>query len=201
MNESELHSWLKKLDTGDKQAFLIIYRQLNEQIYQTVYFLCTNKHDVDDIVSEVYMELFKSLGRYDYRSPFQAWLHGLIVRQVSNWSRKVWRKFRLFQRYKLLELEPATIQLEEQLLKNESNEELSSLVEHLSFKLKTVIVLRYYHDYSYEEIASILDIPLGTVKSRHHQAIQKLRQYAKKRFANFPQEKQEGSAQCYLKSN
>lgn len=197
MNENELHSWLKKLEEGDVEAFDIVYDQLNEQIYRTVYFLCTKKQDVDDIVSEVYMELFKSIGRYDYTSPFRSWLHGLIVRQVSNWNRKMWRSFRLSKRYKLLELEPPTIRVEDQLLKMESNEELISLVDRLSFKLKTVIVLRYYHEYTYEEIAGILHVPLGTVKSRHHQAIRKLRQYAEKtRSSHFPLEKQEGSAPC-----
>jgi len=57
-----------------------------------------------------------------------------------------------------------------------SNQELIILIHKLPYKLKQVIILRYLHDYSQEEVANILDIPVGTIKSRIHAALKKLRQ-------------------------
>lgn len=180
MNEQEIHALIKKFIQGDRRAFEIIYDQIHQKVYRTVYFLATNKDDVNDLVSEVYIELFKSIERYNFESPFHSWINGLIIRQVNNWNRQSWRKLRLFHRYKELEIQPPNQHLDEMILANEENEELLQWVEHLSFKLKSVIVLRYYHDYTYDEIAGILCIPIGTVKSRHNQAILKLRQYVER---------------------
>ncbi|MNH35028.1 ECF RNA polymerase sigma factor SigW [compost metagenome] len=64
---------------------------------------------------------------------------------------------------------------EEGLFREESQQEILAFVDRLSNKLREVIVLRYYHESSFEEIATLLRIPVGTVKSRHHAAIRKLR--------------------------
>lgn len=56
-----------------------------------------------------------------------------------------------------------------------SNRSLLACVDRLPFKLKIVITLHYLNDYTQEEIAAILEIPLGTVKSRIHAALQKIR--------------------------
>ncbi|SIR41885.1 RNA polymerase sigma-70 factor, ECF subfamily [Paenibacillus macquariensis] len=56
-----------------------------------------------------------------------------------------------------------------------SNHSLLMNVEHLPYKLKQVVILHYLSEYSQEEVANILRIPLGTVKSRIHAALQKLR--------------------------
>ncbi len=60
-----------------------------------------------------------------------------------------------------------------------SNQKLIELIHKLPYKLKQVIILRYLHDYSQEEVAQILHIPIGTVKSRIHAALKKLRQKSK----------------------
>ncbi|MNW52214.1 ECF RNA polymerase sigma factor SigW [compost metagenome] len=67
----------------------------------------------------------------------------------------------------------------EKIVEKLDNVPLQRLIENLSFKLKTVIVLRYLYDYSLEEISTILDIPLGTVKSRISYALSILRKKIK----------------------
>lgn len=176
MEDQELHPYLRRLQEGDKSAFHMIYSHTHQQVYRTVYFLASHKQDTNDIVSEIYLELYRSISNYDFNQPFRSWLNGLIVRQSSNWHRKLWRKFRIFQRSKMLEVEEPQEEVGDRLLQSEKSEELLELVDSLSYKLKEVIVLRYYQENTFEEIASLLNIPVGTVKSRHHSAIQKLRQ-------------------------
>jgi RNA polymerase sigma factor, sigma-70 family len=61
------------------------------------------------------------------------------------------------------------------ILQSETQHELISLIRQLSYKLRVVVILRYFHDYSLEEIAEMLQIPVGTAKSRHHLALKELR--------------------------
>lgn len=182
MQENELQLWIRKMIKGDQQAFQIIYEHTRDHVYRTVTFLVSNQQDVSDIVSEVYIELFKSLPNYDYNQSFRSWLNGLIIRQVSHWKRKEWRKLRLFERRKLLELEVPNQKYEDKLVRDENDQELTSCVKRLPYKLRVVIILRYYQDHSMEEIATLLNIPVGTVKSRHHNALKKLRKTAEHPF-------------------
>ncbi len=180
MTEQDLHVWLSKMKQGDRDAFKHVYEHIRDDVYRTVSFLINNRQDVHDVVSEVYIELFKSLPNYDRRQPFRSWLNGLIIRQAHNWNRKIWRKLRLFERSTLLAEEPPDAGTENELLQNERREEVGALLQKLSYKQREVLVLRYYHEYSFEEIADLLSIPVGTVKSRHRLGLEKLRKHAER---------------------
>jgi RNA polymerase sigma-70 factor, ECF subfamily len=175
MSEEELQTWIHNMRSGDTAAFQMIYEESRDHVFRMVSFLIHNQHDVCDVVSEVYTELFKALPKYKAEKPFRAWLNGLIIRQTNNWNRKIWRRFRLQSRRKLLEIGQHVLETEQILLQNEHRSELMAWVHKLSYKHSVVIVLRYFQECSFEEIAKLLAIPLGTVKSRHHIALEKLR--------------------------
>ncbi|MBP1989880.1 sigma-70 family RNA polymerase sigma factor [Paenibacillus eucommiae] len=175
MTEEELKDWISKTNRGDKESFRVLYKQTICHVYKTISFLIHNKQDVYDVVSEVYTEVFKSLPKYNFDKPFRTWLNGLIVRQTSNWNRKIWSRSRLYDRSQLLELVEHAPDSEQIHLQKEHNNELVSRIHKLSYKHSVVIVLRYYQDCSFEEISKILKIPVGTVRSRHHIALEKLR--------------------------
>ncbi|MNE81958.1 ECF RNA polymerase sigma factor SigW [compost metagenome] len=121
------------------------------------------------------MALLHSLMTYDTRKTFRPWLNGLIINQVNNWRRKGWRRLRLFIRHNQLFVQPTTKGPDILALESEEKNTLLQQVSRLSSKLRVVIVLRYYQDCTLEEIADTLKIPLGTVKSRHHEALRRLR--------------------------
>ncbi|MEW9698907.1 sigma-70 family RNA polymerase sigma factor [Paenibacillus sp. SI8] len=175
MTEQEWQQSLQRMSQGDQDAFRRVYNESREQVYRTVTLLMTNKNDICDVVSEVYAELFRSIPKYDARWAFRGWLNGIIVRQCRSWNRKLWRKWRLFERSKLLENHEKEPGSEEIFMRQESKNELFQLLQVLSYKHRSVLVLRYYQECSFEEIADILEIPVGTAKSRHHNALEKLR--------------------------
>jgi len=177
MNELELQDCLHQMEQGDRDAFRTFYATYKDYIYRTVLLLVNRREDAADVVSEVYMALFRSLQNYNTDKPFQKWLNGLIVAQTSNWNRKLWRRFRLHLRTTAYhEDEPITQSgAETTVIRQESEHELLSLVQQLPSKLRSVVIMRYYQEYSFQEVADVLDIPLGTAKSRHHQAIARLR--------------------------
>lgn len=163
------------MESGDQEAFQVIYELTSKDIYRTVLFLLGNQHqDVDDIVNEVYIKMWKSVTNYDMNRSFRFWLHGLVVKQVQDWRRKSWRRFRIFEKKKMYEQDPSYI-IDEGILHKETRSELVGIVQKLSYKHREVVIMRYFHEYSLDEIAALLHIPIGTVKSRLHTALRRLR--------------------------
>ncbi|MEX0136933.1 sigma-70 family RNA polymerase sigma factor [Bacillus nitratireducens] len=175
MDEVEFKEWLYKMESGDQEAFQVIYEYTCKDIYRTVVFLLGNQHqDVDDIVNEVYIKMWKSVTNYDMNRSFRFWLHGIVVKQVQDWRRKSWRRFRIFEKKKMYEQDWSYI-MDEGILHKETRNELVEVVQKLSYKHREVVIMRYFHEYSLDEIAMLLQIPVGTVKSRLHTALKRLR--------------------------
>jgi RNA polymerase sigma-70 factor (ECF subfamily) len=175
MKDHEIHPWLTRMIQGDSQAFHQIYQLTHNHVYRLLCFLLRNQEDAGDVMSEVYLNLIKALPSYNFNQSFQSWLNGLIIRQANNWRRKIWRRMRLFERAKSFAMESQVDQSEAKYLAHEQRSEILDLVNKLPYKLREVIVLRHYQDCSLEEIATLLLVPLGTVKSRLHSANRKLR--------------------------
>lgn len=175
LKDSDIQPLLASLLDEDPEAFRLVYEKTADHIYRTVYYLVTNKNEVNDIVSEIYIAMLSALPAYDYNRPFRAWLNGLIINQVNHYNRKGWRFLRLINRNKQLYGAQPWKRPDELAVEEEEKHQVLQLVNSLSDKHKQIIVLRYYQDCSFEEIASTLQIPLGTAKSRHHEALKKLR--------------------------
>lgn len=191
MEDAGLISSLILAKKGNKEAFRQVYDQTVDQVYRTVSFLVHDLQDIEDIMSDIYMQLWLSLDKYDSQRPFHRWLNGLAIRQVQDWRRKRWRRFRLIERQNRLDTLLEEPEAGNKALRNETSDELQFLLNGLSYKLRVVIVLRYYHDYAFNEIAELLELPLGTVKSRHHAAIKQLRKESKLNFV-------EEGGDCYV---
>ncbi|RJE86135.1 sigma-70 family RNA polymerase sigma factor [Paenibacillus sp. 1011MAR3C5] len=174
MEERLLRAWAVRMCEGDEAAFQSLFEATRAHTYSMIYYLVGSEKEAEDVMSEVYIALFRSLPLYDIGRPFLPWFNGLIIRQVRNQKRKVWRNFRLLEKAKAVgHREQGAVDAELEAINQK--DEVLPYVKGLSHKLQEVIVLRYYQDYSLETIAEVLDLPLGTVKSRHHAALKKLR--------------------------
>ncbi len=175
MKDIDWSLWLIRMSHGDEEAFRIVYGATREHAYKLISYLSPREEDVGDIMSEVYIELLRCSDNYRPEQSFKAWFNGLIVRQVRNWKRRSWRLFRITERLKASTGEAFDMKAEARLSAIGDQIELLPLLRTLPDKAREIIVLRYYQDCSLEEIASLLGVPLGTVKSRHHHALKKLR--------------------------
>ena len=173
---NEIESLIQRLISGDTQAFGELYDETIQDVFQTVHFLLEDKAAVEDVTQEIYIQIHQSIVQFDSSRPFRPWLMGLVVRQVNAYRRKRWMNFRILTKNKQHSVSEFEPDFSSRLLEDLSNQELLIRVEQLPYKLKQVIILRYLKDYSQEEVAEILAIPVGTVKSRIHAALKKLRQ-------------------------
>lgn len=160
---------------GSREAYSELYETTIRDVYQTVHFLVREPSDVDDVVQEIYIQVHRSLGQFDVTRPFRPWLMGLVMRQIHAYRRKRWTHLRILKKAEQVE-QAIEHDFSSEVVDKMSNLPLLESVERLPYKLKQVVILHYLNEYSQEEIAAILGIPLGTVKSRIHAALQKLRQ-------------------------
>ena len=173
-NADEQSQLLKQAALGSREAFAQLYEHTITHVSQTVHFLVDDPSAREDVIQEVYIQLYRSLAKFDQIRPFRPWLTGIIIRQASSHRRKRWMLFRLASK-KARQVETIQPDFSNELLERLDNKVLLGQIEQLPYKLKQVIILRYLNEYSQEEVAQILEIPVGTVKSRINAALQKLR--------------------------
>lgn len=159
---------IQRSQVGDQEAFSEIFHDYKNLVYKTAFLLLGNNEDAEDILQSVFLLVYKSLSSYDSsKGAFTTWLHRITINQCLNFRRR--------QRFSALSL---TNWVENTLVspsRHEKQIEEEQIMEHalsnLSEKLRAVVVLRYYWEMTYAEIATTLEIPLGTVKSRLSQAL------------------------------
>lgn len=179
MSEKNEYITLVKLTRdGDDEAYGKLYEKTVTDVYRTVRFLIQDATDAEDLVQEIYIQAYRSLERYDAERAFRPWLMGVAMRQVQSYRRRRLMQFRFSKR---IEKSEAGLEYDfsTDLINKLANRPLLEQVCRLPYKLQQVVTLHYLNEYTQEEVAGILAIPLGTVKSRIHAALTKLRQRQK----------------------
>ncbi|MFZ5352139.1 MAG: RNA polymerase sigma factor [Bacillota bacterium] len=166
---------IKKCKKNDKNAFMDLFKQYERYLYKLCFSYVQNEQDALDIMQEVYIKIFKNIGRFELSMPFHPWLRRIAVNSCINHRRTM--------KYNTVSLNSSSDEhqsLEEQLAADTDIEKhienldmeriIKSHLDTISPKHRMVIILRYYEDMSYEEIAEMLEIPLGTVKTDLYRA-------------------------------
>ena len=165
---------MEKWQTGDIVAFESLFRQNERQVFRTAYLIVGSREEAEDVLQEVFLSAWRSRETYDpAKAKLITWLHRITLNQCMNNRRKGATDIDL-EGFDFPE--SSNRQPEEILITKYEYELLQYALAEMDKKHRAVIVLRYFNDLPYAEIAEILDIPLGTVKSRLNQAIGCLKQ-------------------------
>lgn len=164
---------------GNSQSFRLLYRCYSSRVRSTLYQLC-GTYALDDLVQEVFLRAWKGLPQLREPSQFSTWLYRICWNVASDQRRSL-------QRQRAFNL---TVQADEALLlpdaKRSQTPDLMALhyqdivqrgLQQLSFEHRSVLVLHDLEDLPQKEVAQILGIAIGTVKSRLFHARMVLRQY------------------------
>jgi RNA polymerase sigma-70 factor (ECF subfamily) len=171
MSSIEHIQWIRRSRGGDTQAFAQLYEAYKNLVYRTAFLLLDDPEEAEDALQEIFLQLYRTLGRYDpARGAFSTWLYRITVNHCLNRRRS--RRSQLHLGIDQLEAIASPGNLDKQA---SDNQQLQQAMDRLSEKLRVVVVLRYFLELSYAEIAQALEIPLGTVQSRLNQAMQNLR--------------------------
>ena len=156
-----------------------IFCRYKDMVFKTAYLMLGNTQEAEDVLQEVFIKIYKSYDTFhSEKGRFNTWLHRITVNQCISERRK--KRLPSFSLERLgeegFDLPEVSSQLPEKLLmKQEESEKVQRAMKSLGRKHRTVVTLRYFNGLSYDEIAQVLKIPLGTVKSRLNAAIEALR--------------------------
>jgi RNA polymerase sigma-70 factor (ECF subfamily) len=162
---------IRRTQAGDADAFAQLFEGYKNLVFHTAFLMLNSADDAEDVLQDVFIQVHRSLDSYDSsKGAFSTWMHRITVNNCLN-RRRHWTFFTA----RLDEIPegdlPATIISDGQRADIES---IQQAISALSIKLRAVIILRFYWELSYAEISEVLDLPLGTIKSRINLALQTL---------------------------
>ena len=163
---------VERCKQGDTQSFQTLYRQYSKAMFNTSLRIVNNTADAEDVLQESFLDAFRSLHDFHYRSTFGAWLKRIVINKSINILRK--------RRNDLVDMESTEIQAvtdEESVNEEEIKyrvEEVKKMITRLPDGYRTVLSLYLLEGYDHEEISQILNISHNTVRTQYVRAKQKL---------------------------
>jgi RNA polymerase sigma factor (sigma-70 family) len=158
---------------GDQKAYAELMQRYKDSIYFMSLKMVNNKDDAMDLTVETFGRAFENIEKYKPDFAFSTWLFRIATNNCIDFIRK--KRLNVISLQSLTEEDRDEKQLqivsdnlnpEETSIKKQESEKLKNIIDHLPKRYRTLIILRYYDEQSYEEIAQQLDLPLGTVKAQ-----------------------------------
>ncbi|MBC7812980.1 MAG: sigma-70 family RNA polymerase sigma factor [Burkholderiales bacterium] len=165
---------IRRARQHDETAWETLVAQHQEAVFRLAYLLLGSAADADDVAQEAFVRAFRFLDGFDTERPLRPWLLRITANLARNRRRSVGRYMAHLRR--LVWAEPErVIDPEGQTARNADSQALWEAVRRLDTNDQEVIYLRYFMELSVEETADVLKIASGTVKSRLHRALNRLR--------------------------
>lgn len=180
MQTEKENSLIKRIQRqGDRRAAEELISVYYREIYVFVFRQTGDMETAMDVTQEVFLAVLQSIHRYDSKKAgFRTWLYRIAAHKLSDLFRSPEYRFR----QKTMPLEELTLPAdgspEEQWLDAEELRQLQRHIAELPDELQSILRLRFYGEKNFREIAEILSLPEGTVKTRYYAAIRTLRKEA-----------------------
>ena len=174
---------------GDHQAFHALIDRHAPWLFRVAVSMVGSREDAEDLLQEVFLAASSGLSRFQERSSVKTWLRSILLNHVS----KLYRSRKVRRTISLDDDRGATVGGEPAIRANleadsptpaatvESRADVQAMLRALSEEHRQIIVLREIEGLSYEEMATLLGVPRGTIESRLHRA----RQQLKEKFAGY----------------
>ncbi len=156
---------VKKLKSGDRRAFRLVYELFYKQVYQAAFFITNDAGLAEDVAHEAFLKLMDKIDQIKDPSKLEAWM----CRIAANKAKDIIRHrsvTALFAEVRDIYLDNQLISPETVLLENEKKQIIQQQIGSLQPEHKHILYLKYYKDMSVHEISTEIGIPTGTVKSR-----------------------------------
>ncbi len=148
--------------SGEIEAFDLLVRLHQDRIYNLAYRITGNREDASDAAQDAFVRAYQALPRYREDAAFSTWLH----RIATNAALDLVRRRPASTHGELRPEVPAGDDLEAVVDRREITRRVHAALGHLAVEYRTAVVLRDLQGLAYAEIARILQVPLGTVRSR-----------------------------------
>ncbi|HBB90786.1 MAG: RNA polymerase subunit sigma-24 [Bacteroidetes bacterium GWF2_49_14] len=164
---------VQKAQQGDQHAYADLLSRYWDSVYFMLLKMVHNKDDAEDLTMEAFGKAFKNLGNYEPDFAFSTWLFKIAnnnaidyIRRQHNKTISIDSQGRDTEDETPVQLQSDTPDPEEEMIQKQKTELLKMVVNQLKPRYCRLVQLRYFEEYSYEEIAETLNLPLGTVKAQ-----------------------------------
>ena len=161
---------------GSQEAFSQLVELYHKRVFSVCYRMLGTPTAAEDAAQESFIRAYQALDRYDPDRSFATWLLSITSHYCIDQLRKKKINFLSMDNEKYAWLAPPAQgpNPEKMALKREKQDQVQAMLQHLNETDRAAIILQYWHDYSYQEIAETLDLTLSAVKSRLYRARQAL---------------------------
>jgi RNA polymerase sigma-70 factor (ECF subfamily) len=153
---------IRAAQSGDREALMTLLREIETHVYRTAYYILGNEQDAMDASQDALIRIYSKIGLYEEKALFKTWVQRIVTNVCID-------KFRRHKPSVSIEehemVFTAHDNVEDKALSGFVAQDIREAIDQLPEHHKTVVVLRYLQDFSYNEIAESLDLPLNTVKS------------------------------------
>lgn len=165
----------RAVDDGDQSAYAELMERYRESIYYMLLKMVNNSDDAEDLTIEAFGKAFNRLEQYHPSYAFSTWMFKIASNNCIDFIRKERKKKTMSIDTGMTnedgenvtyDIESDKRDPEEELIRSQKMKAMREVVEKLKPRYKELVKLRYFKEYSYEEIAEELDLPLGTVKAQ-----------------------------------
>lgn len=184
MNENEL---IIKAKSGDLEAYEKIIKLYEKKVFNIIYYMVKDENQIEDIAQEVFIKIYKNLHNFKGNSSIYTWIYRITINTCIDTLKKHKKVIYLEDTIKNKDGEETKLQLEDNsklpneiVEDNEIKEKLIKCIRKLPYEQSTIIILRDIKGFSYMEIAEILKLNLGTVKSKISRARSALKEELEK---------------------
>ncbi len=176
MSEDTESLWVQRTLAGDQQAFGELVQRYERDVFNLAYRMLNERGEAEDAAQEAFLRAYAHLERYDPTRPFKTWVLSIASNHCIDRIRR--RRLTWLSLEEPLPPHPALTSdipgPEEAALTNERNLLVQELLDALSPDYRVAVVLRYWYDLSYSEIADMLNTTESAIKSRLFRARQAL---------------------------
>ncbi|GAA0408689.1 RNA polymerase sigma factor [Paenibacillus motobuensis] len=162
---------IRAAQQGDRDALITLLREIETHVYRTAYYILNNEQDALDAAQEALIRIYTKIESYEEKAQFKTWVQRIVTNICID-------KFRRNKPTVSIEEHELVFQgkesVEREVMSGYIAEDIREAIDQLPEHHRSVVVLRYLQDFSYNEIADCLNLPLNTVKSYLFRARQQL---------------------------
>lgn len=166
---------IRRIRSGDRDAFVTLTRLYQQKVFVLAYSFFRNKEDALDLVQDVFLRIFEKIDSFQEDRNFEAWLLQVAKNLCIDRYRKTRGRREMESDNRVDELPLADNRSPDAGRSSDLKAVLSQSVNRLADRQKTIFLMRHVNQMGNEEIARVLNISTGTVKSLHFKAIRRLR--------------------------
>jgi RNA polymerase sigma-70 factor (ECF subfamily) len=189
--------WLNQAQQGDPDAFSMLVEIYQRPVFNLCYRMLGDRNEAEDAAQETFLRAFKAIERYDPKRSFATW----VLTIASRYCIDVHRRRRLptlsIEAMPRQDIPDHALGPEAKLGMNEEERQIQKMLNSLSPIDRAAIIMRYWHEMSYEEIGQSLTLSVSAIKSRLHRARKELAtkwQEQQTRLVNFERTQHESPA-------